>query len=258
MRANFLKFCNVLVTGLFICIHACAQSGPMLHAHNDYTRKHPLFSALEAGIHSIEIDVYYHKGRVAVSHIPLFLGAKKDLPALYGTAFRQAEARGMLPPQLTIMLDIKSGHDSTTFYALQSILRCTEGIPGTQFRILLTGGYKREQAALSGIAGIVFDAPLGAFLAGADIPPQSGRLSCSYSSFRKAVKELGEKTVQDRLALASAQGIQTRVWGAGNRIAVWTYLCNMGISIINCDKYAKARHFLSQYPANSPANIPAH
>lgn len=248
----------MLATGIFACIYACAQSGPVLHAHNDYTRKQPLFSALEAGIQSIEIDVYYHKKRVVVSHIPLFLGAKKDLPALYGTALRQAEALGMLPPQLTFMLDIKSGHDSTTFYALQSIFRCTGGIRGTQFRVLLTGGYKRRQAALFGNAGIVFDASLAAFLAGGDIPPQSGRLSCSYSSFRKAVKEHGSQAVKERLALASEQGIQTRVWGAGNRTAVWTYLCNMGISIVNCDKYDKARHFLSQYPSNSPANIPSH
>jgi len=247
MNATFRKIFSILIVFLaYPCIHA--QQRPVLHAHNDYTKKHPLFDALDAGIQSIEIDVYYHKKRVVVSHIPLFLGAKKDLHTLYGKAFDRAAQEKRLPDSLTLMWDIKSGHDSTTWYTLEEIQKLADNTPGTEFRILLTGAYRREQAISFPGLNIVYDASLSAFLHGAEIVPGTGRLSCSYGSFRKTLRELGPEKVRERLRLASAQGMETRVWGAGNRRKTWHYLAGMGIRIINCDQYEKARHFLSQYP----------
>lgn len=247
MNAIFHRIFSIVIVFLvYTCIYA--QQKPVLHAHNDYAKKHPLSDALAAGIHSIEIDVYYHKNRVVVSHIPLFLGSKKDMYEVYGAAFDHAGKEKRLPDSLTLMLDIKSGHDSTTRYALDEVRRLVKDAPGTQFRILLTGGYRREQTgALPGL-NIVFDASLAAFLNGGEIPPGTGRLSCSYAAFRKTLKALGPDKVKERLRLAAAQGVETRVWGAGNREKTWRYLCDMGIRIVNVDKYGKARDFLSQYP----------
>ncbi|MBL0912895.1 MAG: hypothetical protein IBJ09_11040 [Bacteroidia bacterium] len=247
MNAIFHRIFSIVILFLvYTCIYA--QKKPVLHAHNDYAKKHPLSDALAAGIRSIEIDVYYHKNRVVVSHIPLFLGAKKDLYEVYGTAFDHAGKEKRLPDSMTLMLDIKSGHDSTTWYALKEVRRLVKNTPGTQFRILLTGGYRREQTGSFPQLSIVFDASLAAFLNGGEIAPGTGRLSCSYGTFRKTLKELGPDKVKERLRLAAAQGMETRVWGAGNREKTWRSLCDMGIRIVNVDKYKKARGFLSQYP----------
>ena len=38
------------------------------HAHNDYEHARPLLDALDAGFRSVEADVYYAGGKLAVSH----------------------------------------------------------------------------------------------------------------------------------------------------------------------------------------------
>lgn len=247
MRATYRKLFSILILWA-VYIPAQAQDTLVLHAHNDYTRKRPLYQALEQGIQSIEIDLYYRRGRVVVSHIPLFLGAKKDLESLYGKRLQAAAAEKKLPPRLTLMADIKAGHDSTTFYALKSLQSCTENIKDTEFRILLTGSYNRQQAGAFPGMQIEFDASLYAFLQGEAIPAQCGRLSCSRGAFARALQVLGKEKVKARLREAAAMHIETRIWGAGNRPGTWKRLADMGICIINCDRYARARHFLSQYP----------
>ena len=59
------------------------KSIPYAHSHNDYTRKNPLFDALDAGFRSIEIDVFAHEGHLRVSHIALFLKRKPTIEELY-------------------------------------------------------------------------------------------------------------------------------------------------------------------------------
>ena len=88
------------------------------HSHNDYTRKNPLFDALNAGFRSIEIDVFAHEGQLRVSHIALFLKRKPTIEELYVQPLLQIlpdlervlQAKG---ESLEIMIDLKTGGKKT-------------------------------------------------------------------------------------------------------------------------------------------------
>lgn len=45
-----------------------AKRRTLAHAHNDYAHARPLLDALDAGIRSVEADIYYADGTLAVSH----------------------------------------------------------------------------------------------------------------------------------------------------------------------------------------------
>ena len=62
----------------------CGKPIPYGHSHNDYTRKRPLWDALENGFTSIEVDVFLASdGSLRVSHIPFALKLKPTLDELY-------------------------------------------------------------------------------------------------------------------------------------------------------------------------------
>ena len=83
---------------------------PNGHSHNDYTRDSPLYDALKYGFTSIEVDVYWHKGRMVVTHDDKLLDEKPTLQELYlnplssiiqnngGTVFKDDETQLVLTP----------------------------------------------------------------------------------------------------------------------------------------------------------------
>ena len=80
------------------------------HAHNDYTHDRPLFSALEHGLSSIEIDVHAHDGRLVVSHGSMRLRRKPGIRDLYLRPVDSLIEAGsdLLPGHLVLMIDLKS------------------------------------------------------------------------------------------------------------------------------------------------------
>ena len=111
------------------CFRLCCPGNKYLpngHSHNDYTRDRPLFDALTYGFTSIEVDVYWQKGRMVVTHDDKNLDEKPTLQELYldplveivqkneGTVFENESI------QLLLMIDLKSEKVST-YLALREI-----------------------------------------------------------------------------------------------------------------------------------------
>lgn len=126
----------LIVSTFFTLNHLGAQVAPLLfhgHAHNDYTHARPLFQALENGYTSIEIDVFLHKGKLIVSHIPVGLNHKKTLEELYLKPIQQVIAqnggtvyKGFDTP-LIFMIDFKT--DGTkTYEQLKNVLKNYESL----------------------------------------------------------------------------------------------------------------------------------
>lgn len=103
------------------------------HAHNDYTHARPLFQALENGYTSIEIDVFLHKGKLIVSHIPVGLDLKKTIEQLYLEPIKKVITqnggtvyKGFDTPVI-FMIDFKT--DGTeTYEQLKKILKNYENL----------------------------------------------------------------------------------------------------------------------------------
>ena len=60
-----------------------STSSPIGHCHNDYRLHSPFTTAYEAGMGSIEADVYCVKGELYVAHSPFQIKGKRTLDRLY-------------------------------------------------------------------------------------------------------------------------------------------------------------------------------
>jgi hypothetical protein len=60
--------CFSLALFFYGSITAQVKVIPFAHSHNDYTRKKPLYNALENGFSSVEVDVFYRDGKFLVAH----------------------------------------------------------------------------------------------------------------------------------------------------------------------------------------------
>ena len=104
-----MKYCLTLLSILFCFSFAKAQltfSGG--HSHNDYHRLHPLTDALEAGLVSIEADVYPVDGTLLVGHDKEELTSQNNLVNLYLQPLFDRFNDGNIDNQsIILMIDIK-------------------------------------------------------------------------------------------------------------------------------------------------------
>jgi hypothetical protein len=78
--AELAKWVLALTIGLGCPLPLLAQLG---HSHNDYLRPRPLWDALDAGLLSIEVDVYARAGRLRVAHWPWQIRRGRTFRSLY-------------------------------------------------------------------------------------------------------------------------------------------------------------------------------
>lgn len=79
------------------------------HSHNDYHREHPLYDALDAGMVSIEADVFFAEGKLLVGHEKQELEANKSLDKMYlQPLFKKYLETGKNMSPIILMIDIKS------------------------------------------------------------------------------------------------------------------------------------------------------
>jgi hypothetical protein len=89
---------------------------PQGHAHNDYEHSHPLFDALDAGLSSVEADVWAVDGQLLVAHARDEVDPSRTLAGLYLRPLLQhfaGERRRTSTPGLQLLIDIKSAPAET-------------------------------------------------------------------------------------------------------------------------------------------------
>ncbi len=234
--ARSLWICSFLIS--FPALYAQTR---ILHAHNDYEKSKPLLKALKNEIYSIEIDVFLKDERLIVSHIPFALQLKPELENLYfPKIIDQLESSSQ---NLKIVFDIKSGKDSTCLQICRSLEKYLNPY-AQRLSILFSGNYGRFNPHLFPQWDIKLDGNLLQFIESGVIPIHTGRLSCSYKAWKKIQKKFPASYLKERLEYADRNGIETRVWGAGNSKTTWLKLWESGLNTLNVDRYKKARKFL--------------
>ncbi len=89
---------------------------PQGHAHNDYEHRHPLVDALDAGLNSVEADVWAVDGDLLVAHARDEVDPSRTLTSLYLEPLVQhfaGERRRTSAPRLQLLIDIKSAPSET-------------------------------------------------------------------------------------------------------------------------------------------------
>jgi len=227
------------------------------HAHNDYLKQVPLFSALEAGLTSIEVDIYDVKGEIRVAHIPLFLKNKPLLKVLYfeplaqriksngGTVFKDDST------QLILMIELKRNHP-TLLNLLRSELESYNDlidIPRGEnkkwgpIKILLTGGVYLDLIKNDEIAFFSLDGGWNRLKKGveANFFP---RISMNYASHftwkgRGDIPADELEWLKETIKRANELGCELRFWNMPNKEVIWKEFLEKGVHRINVDKYEK-------------------
>lgn len=272
LKAKFFLF---LAFNFFVWINETVVKAqdfvilPNGHSHNDYTRDKPLYDALKYGFTSIEVDVYWHDGKMVVTHDNKQLDEKPTLQELYldplnsiikkngGAVYADNDT------QLVLMVDLKSDKVST-YLALKEIFidyleiiewyKNDKKVPGP-IQVLLTGGPPIELIEIEENRYFYVDGSMDQWSMNYPVSLMP-RASTNYRSFLKwygkgemPVEE--ERKLKELIKKAHEAGRKVRFWGCPNRVEVWRKLMDEGADWINVDDLKGFNEFYVEYKSSN-------
>ena len=271
----FLLAVVVLVTVvLAACRPAATPAGPVVpleraHAHNDYEHDRPLYDALDHGFTSVETDVYLAGGQLLVAHDAEDVRENETLQALYLDPLRQQVRQNggrVYPggPQLTLLIDVKTGAEET-YAVLRQVLKgyeemlVTFGPDGQKdgaIVVVISGNRAREAMAAETIRYAAYDGRLEDLESGDAatlIPLISDKWTATFTwEGRGAMPEAERQKLRDIVETVHQQGRRVRFWATPDgrssaREAVWQELLSAGVDLINTDDLAGLQQFLLEH-----------
>jgi hypothetical protein len=123
------------------------------HSHNDYKQKQPLARAIQLAYKSIEVDVFYNKGRFNVAHTRVEIRKNRNLEQMYlvhlEKLLSQQADNLYAKEELELMIDTKGKWNTEQLIALHRLIEkyhsmftywenggCIRG----KVKVVLTGG----------------------------------------------------------------------------------------------------------------------
>lgn len=262
---------NRLIGFCFILCAACGwaeslvQPLPRAHSHNDYEQKRPLLDALAQGFCSVEADIWLVNGALLVAHDLKDAKPERTLQALYLDPLRErARTNGgsVYPggPEFTLLIDLKSDA-APTYRVLRDLLAgyspaLTRFTPTNTTRgavtVILSGNRPTELVAAETSRWCAID---GRFNELATNPPPSlvPLVSDSWRTHFDWIKdgtltEAERRKLDDLVSQAHREGRRVRFWGVQDQPFAWRELHEAGVDLINTDKLAELRGFLTALP----------
>lgn len=243
---------------------------PNAYAHNDYWHKHPLFDALDNGFTYVEADVYLRKGQLVVAHMLPVLQHTRTLNKLYLdplSHFFKNDSMGVINPQITLMIDIKSEPEKT-YQALASVLHQYESLLSyyengalhkRAVTIVITG--HKPIRTIKGLDSryVFIDEDL-IQMAKENNPSNLFPIaSCRYgriaSKDEEALSKEEKQTLCKYVQLAHQNGKIVRLWASPENTKVWKELLSCGVDLINTNKLVELKTFLlNRYPDFAKTN----
>lgn len=238
------------------------------HAHNDYEHKKPLFDALNNGFISVEADVHLINNELYVSHFkPQFIDSTKTLEAMYLAPLQKRinENYGSVYKGYDhffyLMIDIKTNADSS-YARLKKILESYKDIIA-----IVTDGKddttKPVKIVITGIKGrpyhqILADEPKYVSLDGrlkelglginAAVMPYISENYKNYFTYNGIGKPSEEEinSLKDIVSNVHAEGKKIRFWASPDNEAVWKFLLDNKVDLVNTDSLPQFNNFLKR------------
>lgn len=273
MRTAILKV-KFLKTGLICLImlwHFAAEAQPIplpnAFAHNDYFHERPLYDALDNGYTHIEADVFLYNGKLVVAHHNPIFKCKRErtLEALYLQPLLQLSQTPGGPcigydKPVVLMLDIKTRAERT-YKALVPLLakykamltHYDNGRLVNRAVTIVLSGNRPHRVLLTDTLNLVFvDADLTRAHADTAENKRYAMASCKYKSLLKwtgtgPIPPNEQTQLKAYVDAAHKNGRKVRLWSSPDNSAVWQELLNCGVDLINTDKLAQLRDFLTNY-----------
>jgi len=236
---------------------------PNAHAHNDYAHPRPLLDALEQGFCSVEADVHLVDGKLLVAHNRSQAKSNGTLQALYLEPLRErvkANRGRVYPdgPEFFLLIDFKSDA-AASGEALQGILKDYAPML-TRFRrdstetnavtIIISGNSPRELLAAQPERYAALDGRLPDLEGAANRRLVPWISAAWHTQFRwrgqGPMPAEESRKLRQIIAQAHQQGRKVRFWGGPDIPALWGEQLAADVDLINTDKLAELRAFLSR------------
>lgn len=238
---------------------------PGIHSHNDYWRARPVFEALEATAASMEADVFLVNGELLIGHSLAEAKAGRPLVAVYPPFIDLPALREPLAPserqKLILLVDIKA-EGAAAWKRLREHLepikaRLAGEKPGP-VRVVISGdrdmsGILGDEAGLAGVDGRFSDLP-------SPLPAwRMPLISADWKSHFKwrgagAMPPAEQEELKALAARAHKEGRMVRFWGSPDLPQSWAAQTAAGVDLINTDRPANLRAWLSAQ--SSPYRAP--
>jgi hypothetical protein len=236
------------------------------HAHNDYENERPLLEAIENGFISVEVDVHLMEDNLYVSHdLPQELLSQLTLEKLYLDPLKDhiEKNNGFVYPSYSgvfyLMIDFKSPAEPT-YDKLKTIL--------SRYRSILTviqNGVEEKGPVKIFISG---NRPIDAILQDdpklAGIDGRPGDLvknipvsvmpvvSDNYFNILRwngngEINKVELEKLKSLVQNTHAQNKKLRLWASPDNPAVWKFLLDNGLDMINTDELKGFQQFSEEY-----------
>jgi len=228
----------------------------LIHSHNDYERREPLFNALRHEAFTIEADVYLAGGKLAVAHDKKDIDTSRTLSSLYldplDSLFKQhrGSATQNKSYRPTLAIDIKADGPAV----LRAIVELVKLKPQVFDR---RKNKNAVQIIISGDRG-----PIGQWTTYPSFIMFDGRpveqydsktlsrvltVSDSYARYSRN-NQLDTAMLVNMIQKAHSKNKLVRIWGAPDVPATWMLFRRLGIDIINTDNVAECRALFATSP----------
>jgi glycerophosphoryl diester phosphodiesterase len=245
---------NVLLIALILCCRF-SFSQTLIHAHNDYEKPSPLFTALENKVFNVEADVYLENGVLLVAHEKKDLKPERTLKALYIDPIVKlfATHKGTISAdksyKVNLVVDIKEKGDQV----IQELVKLLE--PYRKYfdrkqnpnavQLVLSGDRTPVQKWTSYPSFIAFDGrPYEVY--DKKTLQRVAFISDSYGKYINRQDLSNMDSVTNTVARVHALKKPIRFWGAPDNEEMWNKLIKLHVDIINTDKVADCRKFLDR------------
>jgi alkaline phosphatase len=259
LKLNWLS-CVFLILGLGIHL-ASAQKGLTAnngHSHNDYKQRVPLLTAYNAGMGSIEADVFLRKGKLYVAHDSTEIRKGKTLKRLYLEPLQKFYRLNNDHPyqnetlKLQLVIDIKQDYAHVLPELLKEIKNFKEVFDWEHnkdaIRLVISGevppaaNFKDYSSLLSfdGRPNIAYSADQLKRIA------MISDVLKNYTTWNGTGNpvEADEAKLKALINKVHDLGKPFRFWGTLDSSNTWIVLERLGVDWINTDQPAKLKQFL--------------
>lgn len=241
-------------------IDALAQKTTVaIHAHNDYQKEFPFYSAFAAKVQSMEIDIFAFRGKdtVFVAHDFDEITSSRTFTALYLEPLNQvihqkSNLHTVDIPDL--MIDLKTSWDPTLSILINKIEaypRIKQALDEGVFKIIISGAMPEPSQFKSFPIWIHFDGRLNQRYTS----DQLQRVAFMSASFRDYSAWNGkgrpihseEAAILKAISDAESLGKSLRLWATPDSPTAWSYLIKSGVGILNTDQVDYLSRWLKDY-----------
>lgn len=241
----------------FLPLLTIAQNSVLLHSHNDYCQRVPLYQAYAQEVFSVEIDVFYEKGRLLVAHDQEELSNASSIDELYiepiVKLFRENGGRPWKKSEnkMQFLVDLKT-ETEPTLSTLITCLRKYEDVFDSSVnpyavRVVISGNIPSPGQFANYPSFVFFDGSPDVDYSAEQLE-RVGIISAPFNRYshwngKGSIIAPEKAKVKDVIAKVHGLGKMIRFWGSPDYFTAWNTFHELGVDIINTDRVEDCTRF---------------